>query len=67
MTAVRFRSTALMLLLLVLILAPRLPKLGQFVTPDERKWLARSANFAYARFLWPTPTLLAPFNGSTRA
>lgn len=34
--------------LVILILAPRLPRLGQFVTPDERKWLARSANFYYA-------------------
>ena len=38
----------LALALLILLLAPRLPRLGQFVTPDERKWLARSANFYYA-------------------
>ncbi len=42
------RARLLALLLVLLILAPRLPRLGQFVTPDERKWLARSANFYYA-------------------
>lgn len=48
MSSPRLRLAALTLGLLLLILAPRLPRLGQFVTPDERKWLARSANFAYA-------------------
>lgn len=42
------RTTWITLALLLLILAPRVPRLGQFVTPDERKWLARSANFYYA-------------------
>ncbi|RME12566.1 MAG: hypothetical protein D6802_03850, partial [Ardenticatenia bacterium] len=42
------RTLWMTLALCVLILLPRLPRLGQFVTPDERKWLARSANFYYA-------------------
>lgn len=34
--------------LLLAILVPRLLALDQFVTPDERKWLARSGNFYQA-------------------
>lgn len=42
------RRTALPLILLILFLTAWLPRvmgLDVFVTPDERKWLARSANF----------------------
>lgn len=44
-------SRAAPLLILALFLAAWLPRvigLDQFVTPDERKWLARSGNFYYA-------------------
>lgn len=36
------------LLLIVLFLAPRLPKIGAFVTLDEPQWLSQGANFYYA-------------------
>src|SRR3954453_20925411 len=37
-----------LLLFLVALLAPRLTQLNHFVNSDERKWLARSANFYLA-------------------
>jgi 4-amino-4-deoxy-L-arabinose transferase-like glycosyltransferase len=42
------RSWLLLVALLVLFLAVRLPALGRFVTTDEALWLRRSANFYYA-------------------
>ena len=35
-------------LLFLAALLPRIAKLDTFVTPDERRWLQRSANFLYA-------------------
>jgi 4-amino-4-deoxy-L-arabinose transferase-like glycosyltransferase len=34
--------------LLAVFILPRMPKLGQYVTPDENLWFQRSANFYYA-------------------
>ena len=43
------RTTALLLLVLVMAaFLPRVLGLDAFVTADERKWMTRSANFAYA-------------------
>lgn len=39
---------ALFLLLLLALLLPRLPELDRFITPDEPKWLMRSANMYMA-------------------
>ena len=36
------------ILLIVIFLAPRLPKIGSFVTLDEPSWLSQGANFYYA-------------------
>lgn len=44
----RLRHALLLLLLFVLAWVPRMFALNSYVSPDERKWLARSANFAYA-------------------
>ncbi|MBW7881199.1 MAG: glycosyltransferase family 39 protein [Caldilineaceae bacterium] len=44
----RLRSTLFLLLLFLIAWLPRALALDAFVTPDERKWLARSANFTYA-------------------
>lgn len=44
----RLRASLFVLLLFLAAWLPRVWALDAFVTPDERKWLARSANFAYA-------------------
>jgi hypothetical protein len=44
----RYRNAAWLLFLFLLAWAPRTLALDAYVSPDERKWLARSANFAYA-------------------
>lgn len=44
----RHRETAWLIFLFFLAWLPRTLALDAFVTPDERKWLARSANFTYA-------------------
>ena len=45
----RFTPTALLLgMLFLAALLPRFIQLDSFVTPDERRWLQRSANFYYA-------------------
>ena len=44
----RYSSLLLSLLLLAVFLAPRLPGLGSFVTPDEPTWTKRSGSFFYA-------------------
>jgi hypothetical protein len=41
-------KAAWLLFLFLLAWAPRALALDAYVSPDERKWLARSANFAYA-------------------
>jgi hypothetical protein len=45
---ISIRNTAIILLLLVGILVPRLVALDRLVTPDEAHWLTRSGNFYYA-------------------
>ena len=44
----RYREAAWLLFLFLLAWAPRALGLDAYVSPDERKWLARSANFTYA-------------------
>ena len=44
----RYRETAWLIFLFFLAWLPRTLALDAYVTPDERKWLARSANFTYA-------------------
>ena len=44
----KYRKHILVLLLLVLLIAPRLPKLDSFVTIDEPFWLSVGANYYYA-------------------
>lgn len=44
----RYRQAAWLLFLFLLAWLPRTLALDAYVSPDERKWLARSANFAYA-------------------
>jgi hypothetical protein len=44
----RYREAAWLLFLFLLAWAPRALALDAYVSPDERKWLARSANFTYA-------------------
>ncbi len=44
----RYREAAWLLFLFLLAWAPRALALDAYVSPDERKWLARAANFAYA-------------------
>ncbi len=41
-------DAAIYILLIVVFLAPRLPKIGSFVTLDEPSWLSQGANFYYA-------------------
>lgn len=41
-------DVAIYLLLAVIFLAPRLPKISSFVTLDEPSWLSQGANFYYA-------------------
>lgn len=43
-----FRKTILVILLLGLMIIPRLPSLGSFVTVDEPFWLSVGANYYYA-------------------
>lgn len=44
----RYREAAWLLFLFLLAWTPRALALDAYVSPDERKWLARSANFIYA-------------------
>ena len=44
----KLRKFILVLLLLAVVIAPRLPKLDSFVTVDEPFWLSVGANFYYA-------------------
>lgn len=44
----RYRQAAWLLFLFLLAWLPRTLALDAYVSPDERKWLARSANFIYA-------------------
>lgn len=44
----KLTNIAIYLLLTVVFLAPRLPKIGSFVTLDEPSWLGQGANFYYA-------------------
>ena len=44
----KLRQAIWLLLLFLLAWAPRTLALEAYVSPDERKWLARSANFTYA-------------------
>ncbi len=44
----KFTDIAIYILLLVVFLAPRLPKIDSFVTLDEPSWLSQGANFYYA-------------------
>lgn len=44
----RYRETAWLIFLFFLAWLPRTLALDAYVSPDERKWLARSANFTYA-------------------
>ncbi|MDP1544954.1 MAG: glycosyltransferase family 39 protein [Anaerolineales bacterium] len=44
----RIKDVGIYVLLIVLFLAPRLPKIGSFVTLDEPSWLSQGANFYYA-------------------
>ena len=44
----RIRASLLLLGLFLLAWIPRTAALDAYVSPDERKWLARSANFTYA-------------------
>lgn len=44
----KFADIAIYFVLLVVLLAPRLPQLGSFVTLDEPSWLSQGANFYYA-------------------
>jgi len=44
----RYRETAWLIFLFFLAWLPRMMALDAYVSPDERKWLARSANFTYA-------------------
>jgi len=41
-------DAAIYILLIVVFLAPRLPKISSFVTLDEPSWLSQGANFYYA-------------------
>jgi hypothetical protein len=44
----RLSDIAIYAVLIVVFLAPRLPKIGSFVTLDEPAWLSQGANFYYA-------------------
>lgn len=44
----KLTNTAIYVLLIVIFLAPRLPKISSFVTLDEPSWLSQGANFYYA-------------------
>ena len=44
----KLRQAVWLLILFLLAWVPRTLALDAYVSPDERKWLARSANFAYA-------------------
>lgn len=44
----RYRQAAWLIFLFLLAWLPRTLALDAYVSPDERKWLARSANFVYA-------------------
>jgi dolichyl-phosphate-mannose--protein O-mannosyl transferase len=46
--ATPMQKTVVVVLLLVAILLPRMVALDRLVTPDETRWLTRSANFYYA-------------------
>lgn len=44
----KISDIAIYILLIVVFLAPRLPKIDSFVTLDEPSWLSQGANFYYA-------------------
>lgn len=44
----RIKDVAIYIVLIVVFLAPRIPKIGSFVTLDEPSWLSQGANFYYA-------------------
>lgn len=44
----KISNIAIYILLIVVFLAPRLPKIDSFVTLDEPSWLSQGANFYYA-------------------
>lgn len=44
----KITDIAIYILLIIVFLAPRLPKIGSFVTLDEPSWLSQGANFYYA-------------------
>lgn len=48
MSRKKITDIAIYILLIFLFLAPRLPKIGSFVTLDEPSWLSQGANFYYA-------------------
>ncbi|MBI5962592.1 MAG: phospholipid carrier-dependent glycosyltransferase [Chloroflexi bacterium] len=48
MSQKRITDIAIYVVLIVLFLAPRVPKIGSFVTLDEPSWLSQGANFYYA-------------------
>ena len=44
----RIKDIAIYIVLIVVFLAPRIPKIDSFVTLDEPSWLSQGANFYYA-------------------
>ncbi|MBC7876668.1 MAG: glycosyltransferase family 39 protein [Anaerolineales bacterium] len=44
----KFTEPLIYIALIIAILAPRIPKIGSFVTLDEPSWLSQGANFYYA-------------------
>ena len=48
MSRKRIEDIAIYIVLIVLFLAPRIPKIDSFVTLDEPSWLSQGANFYYA-------------------
>ena len=48
MSSKKISNIAIYVLLIVVFLAPRIPKIDSFVTLDEPSWLSQGANFYYA-------------------
>ena len=48
LSTMAIRRVAVISLILIAVLAPRVAGLDRLITPDETRWLARSANFYYA-------------------
>lgn len=48
LSATALRRSIVISLVLIAVLAPRVAGLDRLITPDETRWLARSANFYYA-------------------